>query len=268
MSGRRADPGAALRLQHTLYRSRNPTRRWLHVTRRDWIMAQIRRWQGPPPRALEVGPGSGVYLPALAAVARQVLTTDTDPACLQHARQLARELPALEVCRDNIAATGLPDNSFDLVLCSEVIEHIADSAAALRGLARVLAPGGMLIVTTPQRFSTLELCARVAFLPGILQLVRWVYREPVMPSGHINLLAESSLRRQFDAAGLVVQSSFKSGFYLPLVAEFGGRPGLRLLRWCEYRLRHSRLSWLLWTQYYVLTHGDPEATDATVDASP
>ncbi len=268
MSGHEVDATAALRLQQTLYRSANPTRRWLHVTRRDWVLAQIRLREGTAPRALEVGPGSGPYLPALAAVAQRVLATDIDPACLQHARELAVDLPTLEVCRDDITASALPEASFDLVVCSEVIEHIADSAAVLRSLARVLAAEGTLIVTTPQRFSTLELCGRVAFLPGVIQLLRWIYREPVLPTGHINLLTESCLRRQFSDAGLAVHSSFKSGFYLPLLAEFGGRPAQRLLRWCERRLRHSRLSWLLWTQYYVLTHSDRDDMDGSADETP
>ena len=244
-----------LELQEALYVSKNPTRRWLHLSRRDWVVSVIRRFAGIPGRALEVGPGSGVYLPELAEAAGEVFAADIEEAYLEHARVLAESEPRLSVVCDDITATRLPVGSFQLVLCTEVIEHIADSGAALAGLAKLISADGALILTTPQKYSPLELCAKVAFLPGIIQLVRWVYREPVIPTGHINLLTESELLRQVAAAGLVVESSFKCGFYLPLVAELGGEAGCRFLQWCEHKLRGSRFSWLLWTQCYLLRSG-------------
>ena len=74
---------------------------------------------------------------------------------------------------DDITASRLPDDrSFDVVLCSEVVEHIPDSAAALRAMHDLLKPGGTLVLSTPQRHSPLELAGRIAFLPGVVQLVR------------------------------------------------------------------------------------------------
>lgn len=244
-----------LELQEALYVSKNPTRRWLHVSRRDWVVSVIRRFAGHCSQALEVGPGSGVYLPELAAVARQVLAADIEEAYLEQARALAETEPGLSVVCDDITATRLPPGRFQLVLCTEVIEHIADSEAALAGLAKLVSRDGALILTTPQKYSPLELCAKIAFLPGIIQLVKLIYREPVIPTGHINLLTETEVLRQISAAGLEVQESFKCGFYLPLVAELGGDRGCRLLRWCERKLRGSPLSFLLWTQCYLLRPG-------------
>ncbi len=241
-----------LELQEALYESKNPTRRWLHVTRRDWVVAAIRRFAVNSGRALEVGPGSGVYLPELAATSEQVVAADIEDAYLEQARTLAESDPKITVVCDDITATQLPEGEAQLVLCTEVIEHIADSEAALCGLAKLVSDDGVLILTTPQKYSPLELCAKIAFLPGVIQLVRLIYREPVIPTGHINLLTESELLRQVAASGLVVESSFKCGFYLPLVAELGGEAGCRLLKWCEGKLRGSALSWLLWTQCYIL----------------
>ncbi len=240
-------------LQETLYTSRNPTRRWLHCTRRDWIVSRIQSLPGTMHKALEVGPGAGGYLPILAEVAQELVAADIEDAYLGQARAIAQTIPGLSCVKDDITATTLEPGSFDLVLCTEVIEHIASSQAALCGLEKLLKPGGTLILSTPQRYSPLELCAKIAFLPGIIQLVRLVYREPIIETGHINLLTESVLKEQLDEAGLHIQAQFKSGFYLPLVAELPGDTGLRLLQWCEKKLQGSRLSWLLWTQYYILT---------------
>ena len=239
-------------LQDTLYSSRNPTRRWLHVARRDWIVAAVRRYGVHGGRALEVGPGSGVYLPVLAEKAAIVVAADIEEAYLDQARELTDIIDQLEVVRDDITASKLEPGAYQLVLCTEVIEHIADSPSALAGLAKALSKEGVVVLSTPQTFSPLELAAKIAFLPGVIHLVKWIYREPIIPTGHINLLTEGQLRRQLEQAGLVVEETFKSGFYLPLVAELGGKPGKRFLQWCESRLKNSRLSWLLWTQCYVL----------------
>src|SRR5882724_12373918 len=62
-----------LALQRALYESRNPTRRWLHCTRRDWIAGRLTRLAADGRRAaLEVGPGSGVYVPLLARLFERV----------------------------------------------------------------------------------------------------------------------------------------------------------------------------------------------------
>ena len=241
-------------LQETLYTSRNPTRRWLHCTRRDWIVDNIKLAAGGGvPRALEVGPGAGGYLPALAAVANEVVAADIEEAYLDQARKRMASIPGLSCIKDDITATALPVDSFGLILCTEVIEHIANSDAALCGLRKILAPGGVLILSTPQRYSPLEVFAKIAFLPGVIHLVRLIYREPIIETGHINLLTEAGLGAQIESAGLKIIKRHKSGFYLPLVAEFLGARGRNFLQWCEAKLQGSFLSGLLWTQYYILT---------------
>ena len=239
-------------LQETLYTSRNPTRRWLHCTRRDWIVEAIQQWSRlGNTRALEVGPGSGLYLPVLAAHFLDVVASDIEEAYISHARGLATRHANLRLVVDDITATRLEAGTFDLVLCTEVLEHIRNSAAALREMARVLKPGGTLVLSTPQRYAPLELAAKVAFLPGIVALVRLVYREPILEMGHVNLMTEREVVGQIEAAGYTVVERFKSGLYLPLVAEFMGDLGLRFERFLEARVRGGLFDWLLWTQYYI-----------------
>jgi 2-polyprenyl-3-methyl-5-hydroxy-6-metoxy-1,4-benzoquinol methylase len=241
-----------LELQETLYNSSNPTRRWLHCSRRDWVVARLYAHSQSCAQALEVGPGSGIYLPILAQLAAQVTAADIESSYLAKAQQLQQTHRNLQCVIDDITASTLPRQSFNLVLCSEVIEHIADSGPALRGLHSLLQADGILVLSTPQRYSPLELCAKIAFLPGIIGLVRWIYGEAIMPTGHINLLTETALKKQLAEAGLDIIEQHKSGFYLPLIAEFGGTWGQRLLAGCEKALHGSWLDGLLWTQYYVL----------------
>jgi 2-polyprenyl-3-methyl-5-hydroxy-6-metoxy-1,4-benzoquinol methylase len=150
-----------------------------------------------------------------------------------------------------VCASTLPAQGFDLILCTEVIEHIEDSAAALRGMRRLLKPGGVLVLSTPQRYSPLELAAKIAFLPGVIQLVRRIYREPVLETGHINLMTARTVQRQLQSAGFEIAEQHRTGMYLPLVAEFGGEQGLRFLQWLARTLAGGAGSNLLWTQYYV-----------------
>ena len=239
-------------LLETLYNSRNPTRRWLHLTRRDWIMGKIHECARiRPGRAIEIGFGAGVYLPALAEAYREVAATDLDRSHLEHARPIAARYPNLLLAIDDITASRMPEHGFDLALCSEVIEHIPDAPAVIAGIRRLLAPEGFLILTTPQPHSLMELACKVAFLPGVIGVVRRLYREAVFETGHVNLMSEGEIGAALEREGFEICERFKSGMYLPIVAEFGGAAGMRVERWLEGGLRRGRLRWMLWTQYWI-----------------
>ena len=132
-----------------------------------------------------------------------------------------------------------------------MLEHIQDTGRAIEGIRRLVAPGGLLTVSTPQRHSLMELACKFAFMPGIINLVRHVYGEAVFETGHLRLMTERQMTYALQSAGFHIRQRFKSGLYLPLVAEFAGITGMRFERWLEERLRASPLSWTLWTQYYV-----------------
>lgn len=239
-------------LQRTLYTSKNPTRRWLHTSRRDWIVAAIRAVSGEGvSRAVEVGPGSGIYLPTLAAVAEDVIALDIENAYLERILPIAEEHPNVRLVRDDITRSKLDTASVDLALCTEVIEHIPRSFEALTEIHRILRPTGVLILSTPQRFSPLELSGKIAFLPGVVELIRLVYQEPVIETGHTNLMTRRALRSQLTRAGFDVCARHASGVYLPVIAEVFGDRALKAEQALDRRLRGSILEWLLWTQYVV-----------------
>jgi SAM-dependent methyltransferase len=62
---------------------------------------------------------------------------------------LARERQLGDVVEGSVLEMPFPENSFDLAVSLDVIEHLQDDLAALRELRRTIAPGGALLVTVP-----------------------------------------------------------------------------------------------------------------------
>lgn len=239
-----------LELQDTLYASTNPTRRWIHTRRREVVEGLLRPFAGAG-RALEIGPGSGVYLPLLAELADEVVVTDVEPAFLERARKVVGGGPEVRFLVDDITSTRLEPASFDLILCTEVLEHIPSWQAALASMARLLRPGGALVLSTPQPWSPLEVLGKVAFRPGVIRVVRSIYREPILETGHISLVSSRRLGDQLEANGLRLERRSWSTVYVPLLAEAGGAVALRIERRLEPLLQARPLRGLLWTQYVV-----------------
>jgi len=199
-----------------------------------------------------VGPGSGVHLALLAELAHEVVVTDVDPAYLDRAREVLGNRPGVSFLADDITRTHLEPASFDLILCTEVLEHIADWREAIASMARLLRPGGVLVLSTPQPWSPIELLGRIAFRPGVIRLVRAVYREPILETGHISLVSSRRLDRELGLNDLCIERRRWSTAYVPLLAEVGGDLALRIERRLEPMMLQSRpLRALLWTQYVV-----------------
>jgi SAM-dependent methyltransferase len=235
--------------QRRLYEDPNPTRRGLHSSRRDWVLGQAMANSGPGDRVLEVGVGCGVFTEALAAAGRRVSAVDINPAFLDN-------VAAIDSVDTHLKDATLPLElgDHDLAICSEVLEHVPPerSQAMLDSLYGALRPGGALVLTTPQRFASVELVARLFRFKPILALARRLYGS-ADELGHIKLLTAGQLEKQIAKAGFTVAERRRFGFYLPVVAEFGGKPGAALLRGIEAAIRPLPLvRGLLWTQGYVL----------------
>ncbi|GIF74959.1 class I SAM-dependent methyltransferase [Asanoa siamensis] len=98
----------------------------------------------PDDRLLDVGCGPGTITADLATRVGSVTAVETAPAALDAARAVARERGvAVEFAVDDVHALGFADGSFDVVHAHQVLQHVADPVAALREMARVCRPGGL-----------------------------------------------------------------------------------------------------------------------------
>jgi 2-polyprenyl-6-hydroxyphenyl methylase/3-demethylubiquinone-9 3-methyltransferase len=101
-------------------------------------------------RALDVGCGAGLLAEPLARLGADVTGVDAAEASLAVARAHA-EGAGLTIDYRHGELTALELGQFDLVIAMEVLEHVADKTAFLAELARHLAPGGLLVLSTPNR---------------------------------------------------------------------------------------------------------------------
>jgi len=126
--------------------ARLESRHWWYVGMRR-IAESVLREAGlrPPSRILDAGCGTGGGLQWLAAYGT-VTGVDVHPLAVRYA---ARSSP--RVACASVQALPFPEAAFDLVTSFEVLYHLAvtDDAAALRECARVLRPGGRLLVRVP-----------------------------------------------------------------------------------------------------------------------
>ncbi|MEV0946185.1 class I SAM-dependent methyltransferase [Rhodococcus sp. NPDC049939] len=101
-------------------------------------------------RVLEAGAGEGYGANMIADVAQHVTGLDYDESAVEHIRA---RYPRVEMLHGNLAALPIVDASVDTVVNFQVIEHLWDQAQFLRECFRVLAPGGELLVSTPNRIT-------------------------------------------------------------------------------------------------------------------
>lgn len=125
--------------------------------------------QLPVDAYLDAGCGDGRFLaalPALGPVPARIVGVDIAETILDTARRATEGVELVpELVRANLERLPLADAEFDLVVSIQVLEHVLDPAAAVRELARVLRPGGVLLLSTDNRR---------AFITRTLNGPRWL----------------------------------------------------------------------------------------------
>lgn len=147
----------------------------------------------PGDRVLDLGCGEGRHSHGLHMVGGlEVVGVDLDQASLEKAREGLETLPprrpddphTTRFQTGDATRLDFADNTFDVVICSEVLEHLPDYDAALVEIRRILKPDGRLCVTVPRAWPE-RLCWRLAPPPDGYAF---------QPGGHIRIFDDVELR--------------------------------------------------------------------------
>jgi 2-polyprenyl-3-methyl-5-hydroxy-6-metoxy-1,4-benzoquinol methylase len=147
-------------------------------TRRRLLFRHVDRIWRPHMDVLDVGCGDGMFLQRIAARYADVgrlCGVDVSDSALAQARE---RLPEAELRQCDLPSPLANGPSFDLITCSEVLEHVGDYQLSLRHMCEALRPRGTLLISVPhsmrhwgahdqaaghlRRFETSDFCAAVA----------------------------------------------------------------------------------------------------------
>jgi ubiquinone/menaquinone biosynthesis C-methylase UbiE len=107
-------------------------------------------------RLLEVGYGSGVFMPTLARHCTSLDGIDVHDKLDEVRRVLTEHGVEASLVRGSITELPYPDDTFDTVVCISVLEFVDDLEAGCGELSRVLSPTGRLVVVTPGHSRVLD----------------------------------------------------------------------------------------------------------------
>lgn len=144
-------------------------------------------------RLLDLGAGSGRHTHEGVRRGCRVVAFDLNLADLRALDNDDRQptSPAAHAVGGDATTLPFDNDSFDVVIASEVLEHVGDDRAAVAELARVLRPGGTIAVSVPAQLSE--------------QVCWWLssdYHAPAVPGGHVRIYSRRQLSRLLTDNGL------------------------------------------------------------------
>lgn len=164
----------------------------------------------PGDRVLEVGCGAGHVLERFAGTARTGV--DLSEGMVARARRrLGRDVTLLRASADRLP---FPAGSFDVVLCTEVLEHVPDPRAVLAELLRVVAPGGRVVVSVPNEANIDRVKRMIRRTPGLRGLLRTLAAEG--NEWHLHYFDRTLLNSITDGLARIVRLRAIPGRLLPL----------------------------------------------------
>lgn len=145
-----------------------------------WVNRIMEQTGKPRLLILDYGCGTGNHITVpLAQTGHEVLGIDSHESSIREARHMC-SLPNLSF-RTGVLDDLLKENRmFDLIVCSEVLEHHDKPFDILAGLRRLLGRDGTLIITTPNGYGSYEILCRLERKLrriGVHQSLRWVFRQ-------------------------------------------------------------------------------------------
>jgi ubiquinone biosynthesis O-methyltransferase len=119
--------------------------------------------------ALDVGCGTGIFSRYLARKGWKVTAIDASPEMIEEARNYESK-DEIDFQNCIIEAFDEVPNSFDLILCLSMLEYIEDDEAAIQKFHQLLKPGGLLLISVPNKAGMLRKIEGVVF--GIRTVTR------------------------------------------------------------------------------------------------
>jgi 2-polyprenyl-3-methyl-5-hydroxy-6-metoxy-1,4-benzoquinol methylase len=145
---------------------------------------------------LEVGCATGYFTKAMVERGCKVVGIELDPAAAAVAEEWAERVVVGDIDRGDIW-DQVDDESFDVVLCGDVLEHLRDPLGALRSAVRKLKPEGVVVASLP---NVAHGDVRLALLRGSFR-----YRDlGLLDRTHIRFFTLETARELFRDAGLLV----------------------------------------------------------------
>ncbi|HEY8409853.1 MAG TPA: class I SAM-dependent methyltransferase [Pyrinomonadaceae bacterium] len=153
-------------------------------------------------RALDVGIGNGRLLPIYSPHAAHITGMDISSEQLEQASQAAAKLNLsfdTKLCQE-ASRIELPDESYDLIICSRVLQHVFDWRESVAEFARILKPGGDLVLLTYNRLSIYGL--KKYYQHKFVNPTKGRFQNPV---GLARELKKNGLVTEYFAGGLMGQ---------------------------------------------------------------
>ena len=144
------------------YSHRNPYINWLFWQRLRKVMEYLEP-SAPFTGILDFGCGSGVMLPYLSRISGEVSALDVDLLPLERGCQHIPLAPNVRVYDASVTDLGsLPNNSFDVIVALDVLEHVKDLPQTFSSLLKLLKPGGQVVVSGPTENILYQIGRRLA----------------------------------------------------------------------------------------------------------
>ena len=165
----------------------------------DRGIQRVLRDQMPPWRILDVGCGRG-WISNHLSVYGHVVGVDLSRRGIDRAQQ---HFPHIEFEARDVMTEGFPPGLFDVVVSSEVLEHVPDQRGFIELLSKTASPRGHLVLTTPNAAWKRKWMSRTEWEPQPVE--QWVKRRPLsrlLKAEGWRVLESSTFYLGFDTSGI------------------------------------------------------------------
>lgn len=123
----------------------------------DLFLNSVKSVCQPPATILDFGCGAGVMASELARRGYTVTGVDAASGMVEASTRYAEQnnIQNIEFRQTDIVGADLPDNTYDVVICSSVIEYVKEDEEMARNLVRAIKPGGYIFISVPNKRSLL-----------------------------------------------------------------------------------------------------------------